>query len=298
MKEIAQNIHIDHFGGSRSGSFFLTHWHKDHLSGLTHSWCKGPLYTSIDTRNILAHTRPFSIKYIIALPPFIRTNFAENNFVTLYPANHMIGSAMFYFEINGKNIMYTGDYRYHPSMRFPEGERIDSLYLDKTFQRIKGHMLPLRKSVGLAETWMRAMAKKSLEVVYVGYFHLGTCELLYAWHRAFGRKYSLERQFLTEEEFNIAQGMYGGDMWWQKGEVPSKPHILVTPVFRRKADNPIRKPILMASARWGTQNNLTFINQVASDGDGTFRINFTNHSDSYDNQALIDRLAPVNIHFL
>jgi DNA cross-link repair 1B protein len=58
--------------------------------------------------------------------------------ITPLDANHCPGSVMFYFEKDsGENVLYTGDFRYHPTILDPLGgnARIDELYLDNTFHK-------------------------------------------------------------------------------------------------------------------------------------------------------------------
>ncbi|MBN3323083.1 DCR1B exonuclease, partial [Atractosteus spatula] len=122
--------------------FFLSHMHTDHTSGLTSSWSNRPIYCSPATAKLLKlklqvkekwiHPLEVGETHMLALDDIGK----ETLTVTVIDANHCPGSVMFLFEGYFGTILYTGDFRYTPSMlREPclgSYKKIDVLYLDNT----------------------------------------------------------------------------------------------------------------------------------------------------------------------
>ncbi|KAL2103344.1 hypothetical protein ACEWY4_000212 [Coilia grayii] len=122
--------------------FFLSHMHSDHTSGLTSTWSNRPIYCSPTTAKLLKLKLQVKDKWIHPLelgdPHLLSLDDIgkEKMTVTLMDANHCPGAVMFLFEGYFGNILYTGDFRYTPSMLRESCLRthitIDVLYLDNT----------------------------------------------------------------------------------------------------------------------------------------------------------------------
>ncbi|KAI5610093.1 5' exonuclease Apollo [Silurus asotus] len=122
--------------------FFLSHMHSDHTSGLTSTWSHRLIYCSPLTSKLLKlklqvnekWIRPLEVgePYMLPLDDIGK----EKLTVTLIDANHCPGAVMFFFEGYFGTILYTGDFRYTPSLlREPclrNNTTIDVLYLDNT----------------------------------------------------------------------------------------------------------------------------------------------------------------------
>ncbi|XP_035016108.1 5' exonuclease Apollo [Hippoglossus stenolepis] len=122
--------------------FFLTHMHSDHTVGLTSTWSNRPIYCSPTTATLLRlklqvkeqwiHPLELGDPHMLPLDDIGK----ERLTVTLIEANHCPGAVMFLFEGYFGSILYTGDFRYTPSMlREPclrTNTTIDVLYLDNT----------------------------------------------------------------------------------------------------------------------------------------------------------------------
>ncbi|XP_026189520.1 5' exonuclease Apollo [Mastacembelus armatus] len=122
--------------------FFLSHMHSDHTMGLTSTWSDRPIYCSQTTATLLRlklqvkeqwiHPLELGEPYLLPLDDIGK----ETLTVTLIDANHCPGAVMFLFEGYFGSILYTGDFRYTPSMlREPclmANTTIDILYLDNT----------------------------------------------------------------------------------------------------------------------------------------------------------------------
>lgn len=138
-------------------AYFLSHFHSDHYMGLTANWTHGPIYCSKVTASLVKSQLRTAAKYVVELEfeetvPIPETNGVT---VTMIPANHCPGSALFLFEKpigdNGgrtQRILHCGDFRAcpahveHPLLR-PETvdavsgktkqQRVDVCYLDTTY---------------------------------------------------------------------------------------------------------------------------------------------------------------------
>ncbi|XP_054654730.1 5' exonuclease Apollo [Dunckerocampus dactyliophorus] len=122
--------------------FFLSHMHSDHTVGLTSTWADRPIYCSPVTASLLRvklgvkeqwiHPLELGDSYLLPLDDIGK----ENMTVTLIDANHCPGAVMFLFEGYFGSILYTGDFRYSPSMLrelcLATSATINVLYLDNT----------------------------------------------------------------------------------------------------------------------------------------------------------------------
>ncbi|XP_077469341.1 5' exonuclease Apollo [Stigmatopora argus] len=122
--------------------FFLTHMHSDHTVGLTSTWADRPIYCSPLTASLLKkklqvkekwiHPLEVGDSYVLPLDDIGK----ENLTVTLFDANHCPGAVMFLFQGYFGTVLYTGDFRYSPSLLceicLATKANIDVLYLDNT----------------------------------------------------------------------------------------------------------------------------------------------------------------------
>lgn len=139
-------------------AYFLSHFHSDHYVGLTASWRHGPIYCSKVTGNLVRQQLRVDPKWVVDLE-FEKTTEVPGTDgvrVTLIPANHCPGSALFLFEkrmgqgpnARTQRILHCGDFRacpahiQHPLLRpeavdgatgKPRQQRIDVCYLDTTY---------------------------------------------------------------------------------------------------------------------------------------------------------------------
>lgn len=128
--------------------FFCTHAHADHTDGLTGSWDHSLIYCTEQTAKVLAHK--FKLKrnrfFILPFKERVRLKIARHRnalpepknadpffTVTCFPANHCLGACMFLFEGYFGKFLYTGDFRGHESLHFPEFIGVDRLYFDNTY---------------------------------------------------------------------------------------------------------------------------------------------------------------------
>lgn len=156
------NIIVDdfHYGQSNSSFnyvYFLSHMHSDHYQGLTNDWCFGPIYCSLITKRVLLNMFP-RLQNVIGLDLdkayeiYLNSEKSLKATVTLYDANHIIGSVMFLFAGYFGRVFHSADFRFDEYMfsqyttlyppnsgfrdaakRIPCGVQVDELILDNTY---------------------------------------------------------------------------------------------------------------------------------------------------------------------
>jgi hypothetical protein len=205
----------------------------------------------------------------------------EGQMVTAYDANHMAGSIMLYF--NKTRTLRTGDYRYHPNMPLPKRTDVESLLVDDTFNNIDIDLPSINVTVKLVHEWLQHHLQHR-PVIYIGYFHFGTCELLDSLFQAHGYKFKFRREKISEEEQNICMMLYP-HMW------DTDSRIVIIPAHKRYhlSTTSNIKPILLPSCQWWRNQIKT---DIILERDGEFRLCFSNHSSKKENMALFARLAP------
>ncbi|XP_039105050.1 5' exonuclease Apollo isoform X1 [Hyaena hyaena] len=180
-------IAVDFWSLRRAGAarlFFLSHMHSDHTVGLSSTWAR-PLYCSPITAYLVHRHLQVSKKWIRALEvgeshvlPLDEIG-RETMTVTLLDANHCPGSVMFLFEGYFGTILYTGDFRYTPSMlkepALKLGKQIHTLYLDNTNCN-PARVLPSRQEA--ARQIIELIRKHPQHHVKIGLYSLGKESLL------------------------------------------------------------------------------------------------------------------------
>ncbi|XP_034001364.1 5' exonuclease Apollo [Trematomus bernacchii] len=165
--------------------FFLSHMHSDHTVGLTSTWSNRPIYCSPTTATLLRLKLQVKEKWIHPLEldePYLLPMDdigKEKLTVTLIEANHCPGSVMFLFEGYFGSILYTGDFRYTPSMLLEPCLRthttIDVLYMDNT-NCDPNHTLPSRQQA--TQQIKEIIRRHPNHNVVIGLYALGKESLL------------------------------------------------------------------------------------------------------------------------
>uniref|UniRef100_H3DCD4 5' exonuclease Apollo n=1 Tax=Tetraodon nigroviridis TaxID=99883 RepID=H3DCD4_TETNG len=165
--------------------FFLSHMHSDHTVGLTSTWSHRPIYCSAITAALLRlklqvkerWIHPLELDEPCVLP--LDDIGKETMTVTLMDANHCPGSVMFLFQGYFGSILYTGDFRYTPSMlREPclrTNITIDVLYLDDT-NCDPNRSIPSRQSA--TQQIKEIIRRHPTHCVVIGLYALGKESLL------------------------------------------------------------------------------------------------------------------------
>jgi glyoxylase-like metal-dependent hydrolase (beta-lactamase superfamily II) len=119
-------IFVDYFGDSSKSHvgavYFLTHFHADHMVGLSTGWARGPLYCSAATARLLLEVRKVNRRFVhqraMDCPfqvddPVTQTQVT----VTFVDAGHCPGSVVIVLEgLSGGAVVHTGDFRFHDDM--------------------------------------------------------------------------------------------------------------------------------------------------------------------------------------
>ncbi len=124
-----EEVFPEHVSGKKLSGIVLSHSHVDHCGGIPLFYISGsvPLYSTELTyrvSEILLHDMlkitskylPFDKSELYKMRKYTRflkygqkKKIGSNTWVTLYNAGHIPGSAMILVEMDGKNILYTGD---------------------------------------------------------------------------------------------------------------------------------------------------------------------------------------------
>ncbi|XP_021862658.2 DNA ligase 6 isoform X3 [Spinacia oleracea] len=134
---------IDGFrhSGEFSISYFLSHFHADHYTGLTSTWSRGIIFCSVTTARLVVKVLGVSALSVIGLP-INETVVIDNCEVTLIDANHCPGAVQFLFKVpvsGGKfeRYVHTGDFRFCSDMKLipflSEFVGCDAVFLDTTY---------------------------------------------------------------------------------------------------------------------------------------------------------------------
>ncbi|XP_068641660.1 DNA ligase 6 isoform X2 [Aristolochia californica] len=127
--------------GTFSVSYFLSHFHSDHYTGLNSSWSKGLIFCSITTASLLIESLKISNHFVAPLS-LGETVIVDGCEVTLVDANHCPGAVQFLFKVPAKDgrderYVHTGDFRYCESMKLQPALRqfvgCDAVFLDTTY---------------------------------------------------------------------------------------------------------------------------------------------------------------------
>ncbi|KAJ0042140.1 hypothetical protein Pint_18689 [Pistacia integerrima] len=124
-----------------SVSYFLSHFHSDHYTGLSPSWSKGIIFCSDITSRLLIQVLKVEPKFVFALPIQERVVIDDCE-VVLVEANHCPGAVQFLFKVPCKNdrferYVHTGDFRFCKAMILEpvmsEFVGCDGVFLDTTY---------------------------------------------------------------------------------------------------------------------------------------------------------------------
>lgn len=99
--------------------YLLSHFHGDHMDGLTRGGPGGPIVASPQTARLLAGLYRVPPESVIALAPgeTFSTREPLPLEITALDANHCPGAVMFLIASEAGRMLYTGDFRLDPAMR-------------------------------------------------------------------------------------------------------------------------------------------------------------------------------------
>ncbi|XP_030507869.2 DNA ligase 6 isoform X1 [Cannabis sativa] len=127
--------------GDHSISYFLSHFHSDHYTGLSPNWSKGIVFCSQITARFLVQVLKVPSVFVFPLP-LRESVIVDGSEIVLIDANHCPGAVQFLFKIpttdgNFERYVHTGDFRFCHSMKsdtiLREFVGSDSVFLDTTY---------------------------------------------------------------------------------------------------------------------------------------------------------------------
>lgn len=150
------------FSGNHVDYTFISHAHADHMprNRKAEVYCTPYTYKLMKKRGYTGDATLLEFGEPLELPDAT---------ITLYPAGHILGSAMVYVETSDGSVLYTGDYRTPPSPAsegFQCPEQVDHFITEATFS------LPIYKweSHEVLGQQVQSFAKESLEEGYTPVF--------------------------------------------------------------------------------------------------------------------------------
>ena len=190
---LGEHVACDSFDAARSLRV-VTHAHYDHLLGLKQSLrkCEAAVMTTA-TKDLLEalHGRLFLAKGNVKTLNFGETLSSGNERLTLYPSNHILGSAQVLVEDeNGARCVYTGDFRL--SNETPV-LKADVLVIEATY----GHPLQVRPFEKVVEKALVSLVESGLKKnpVYIFGYHGKLQEVMQILHNG-----GVEAPFIVPEK--------------------------------------------------------------------------------------------------
>jgi hypothetical protein len=175
-------------------TYFLTHAHTDHITGLSNTWNKGRIICTEITRLLILNTFPDlneSLFKIIRIEEPISLWLDDYDHslgtvtVTAFDANHVSGAVMYLLQGSFGTVLHTGDFRYEQSTnqakyilsKLPPMTKIDTIYLDNTYGLYQSPKCPPREFIlnTLCDT---LVSLRSSVKISIGMDMLGKEELL------------------------------------------------------------------------------------------------------------------------
>ena len=160
----------------RCKTYFLTHCHADHTTGLTKAFDGGLIYCSYISYKIL--TLDMGLRPQVLRPLELNTpTVIDGTEVTAIDANHCPGAVCFLFKLpNGKVVFHTGDFRWCSEMHGEAlaGLSIDILLLDTTYLQPKWKFPPQKEAVTMMAQLMEAEYTLNSNTLFVCMsYHIG-----------------------------------------------------------------------------------------------------------------------------
>ncbi|KAJ8706596.1 hypothetical protein PYW07_012674 [Mythimna separata] len=302
-------ILVDNFENDLNKSaYFLSHYHADHVSGIA-----GELFRrKLKKNNVFIYASKVTVAIIREECPRLAPNLkslelGKNTIsitteekeeflnVTTLPAGHSLGSVMYLFEYNKKNILYTGDFRisrnsvakYNHLQYKGEPINVDVLYVDTTFQSVPSFPKRsdvVRNVVFHIKNWLDLNEKhRVILLTSAGYGYECVCNVIYD---------SLGIQTCVGESFWNIYSQFPKEIYGMTNDASSRIHLCTK--YRYKADrSPLELQIYFSALKWGDKLNveeefLTFM-------DKRIEVCFATHCSREELLNFINYLKPKKI---
>ena len=144
---------------------FVSHAHADHMprNASAKAVATQPTIELMKLRGFRGQSQPAE---------FVKPVETARCKITLYPAGHILGSAMVFIESDFGTLLYTGDYRTPPSPvsgGFAAPERVDYLITEATFSLPLYKWKPLHELADMIRTFAQTALKEEFTPVFLGY---------------------------------------------------------------------------------------------------------------------------------
>ena len=232
-------------------SFFLSHFHGDHYTGLRPDFSQGLIYCSPMTRKLCMKVLGIDPARIVSIELGCRTA-VEGVFVTLFDANHCPGAVMFQFETGNSGaitVLHTGDFRFDEKMLDYKFKRpIDTVYLDTTYSKPKFAFLSQQEAISMGVSVVKGTlpgvdCEPESTLYLVGAYNIGKEKLLLEIGKVLG-KICVEARKMTGQLSCIFPDRLEREAIFTIDEVESNVHVCnmsfcgeMWPFFRPNFDN-------------------------------------------------------------
>ncbi|MGF1633727.1 MAG: MBL fold metallo-hydrolase RNA specificity domain-containing protein [Phycisphaerae bacterium] len=142
---------------------FISHGHTDHLGPHDLAWCTRETAELFERRITVGRCHHLAYREPLDLDADTR--------LTLYPAGHVLGSAMALVERHEGRLLYTGDYKLRTSLTSPTAElpEADVLVMESTFGRPDFRFPPWRTIADELVTLCEQALRDGRQPIVYGY---------------------------------------------------------------------------------------------------------------------------------
>lgn len=300
---IIDNFHVRPV--PRGCHFFLTHFHRDHTSGLGPKWNHPTTIHTSETSFKLMEIRYGKDalvlkrirKWLLWKWKTIRI-MGKNVNICAVPANHSPGSVMWCFILpDGSTVVHTGDYRPTESLYMWDGwnklRPLGSLFYDSSLHDPKVSMPTLEQSVDALESVYKKVGKlQKLALV----LHTSGIEcLIVEWCKKYNHTWDIHKSCKHRMECELGL-METGSLFQSK----DADILCVGESFRDRSNGDSKwifvKPSLiwfMCHAENISKSGIYTTSQAIPDMTNTFRIFYSNHASFEENKTFIAFLQPM-----
>lgn len=192
--------------------FILTHFHRDHYTGITQNWNAGRIYCTPITARLLVNVLKLkAVELVYPVEIGESVTISGKNKVTFLDANHCPGAAMLLFGMeNGLVHLHTGDMRYHSRMKhYPalQNLKIDRIFLDTTYAHPKHKFRPQEEAIADIIVRLTDFIQRHGDcgLIFLSAYNLGKERVIFALSDAIQRPI-----YMDEEKIHIMNQLDGG----------------------------------------------------------------------------------------
>ena len=282
------DIKIDDFTPG-AGAYFLTHFHGDHIRGLKTYWRgdlygRGLIYTSPITTRLLSRLVGVRGELIRPVEPgqlFALESGGKEVRVKVFDANHCLGALMLLFEIEGKKIFYTGDFRLSDEMRqsLVSYAPLDTLFIDSTYTHPR-YKFPSQEEA-IAQILQKVEQHLDREIFFAVYT-IGKSKVIEAVYRKFGKPI-----YMPADKRRIYEAIGASHMITSEKTATNFRAYSLGYFKRYFSRFRRRKFLVIIPTGWAVDYKNT--------RDGFFYVPYSEHSDYWERQEFIELLQPQEI---